>query len=113
MEKYITFSGPIKKEDDNNKKIEYKLRFIDSFRFMSTSLSELVDNMPEIFNSIECKSCIEKIKINSECCFFGLKNKRLICKCKKCKEERKRPINKNFRVYINFVMVILKNSFCY
>ena len=75
------------------KKIAYKLRFIDSFRFMSTSLSELVDNMSGIFNSIECKSCIEKIKINSECCFVGLKNKRLIYKCKKCKEEWKRPIN--------------------
>ena len=41
---------------------------------MSTSLSELVDNTSGIFNSIECKSCIEKIKINSECCFVGLKN---------------------------------------
>ena len=64
MEKYITFSVPIKKECDNNKTITYKLKFIDSFRFMSTSLSELVDNMSGIFNSIECKSCIEKIKIN-------------------------------------------------
>ena len=40
--------------------------FIDSFRFMPTSLSELVDNMSGIFKSIECKSCTEKIKINSE-----------------------------------------------
>ena len=37
MEKYITFSVPIKKEGDNGKKVAYKLRFIDSFRFMSTS----------------------------------------------------------------------------
>ena len=43
MEKYITFSVPIKKECDNGKTIAYKLRFIDSFRFMSTSLS--VDNV--------------------------------------------------------------------
>ena len=93
MEKYVTFSAPIKKEGDNGKKIAYKLRFIDSFRFMSTSLSELVDNMSGIFNSIECKSCIEKIKTNSDCCFVGLKNKRVIYKCKKCKEEWKRPIN--------------------
>ena len=34
-------------------------RFIDSFRFMSTSLSELADNMSGKFNSIECKSCTE------------------------------------------------------
>ena len=61
---------------------------------MSTSLSELVDNTSGIFNSIECKSCIEKIKINSECCFVRLKNNRLIYKYKKCKEEWKRPLNK-------------------
>ena len=73
MEKYVTFSIPIKKEGDNDKKIAYKLRFIDSFRFMSTSLPELVDNKSGIFNSIKCKSCIEKIKINSECCFFWVK----------------------------------------
>ena len=56
---YITFFVPIKKECDDNKISTYKLRFIDSFRFMSTSLSELVDNMSENFNSIECKSCTE------------------------------------------------------
>ena len=60
---------------------------------MSNSLSNLVDNTSGIFNSIERKSRIEKIKINSECCFDGLKNNRLIYKCKECKEEWKRPIN--------------------
>ena len=55
MEKYITFSVPIKKECDDGKTITRKLRFIDSFRFMSTSLSELVNNMSRIFNNIECK----------------------------------------------------------
>ena len=35
-EKYITFSVPLKKENDNNAKITYKLKFIDSYRFMST-----------------------------------------------------------------------------
>ena len=88
MEKYFTFSVPIKKECDDNRTITCKLRFIDSFRFMS----DLVDNMSGIFNSIECKTCMEKIKINLECCFVGLKNNRLICRCKECKKEWKRPI---------------------
>ena len=44
------------------KTITYKVKFIYSFRFMPTSLSELVDNTTGIFNSVECKSCIEKVK---------------------------------------------------
>ena len=47
MEKYITFSVPIKKCDDG-KTIMHKLKFIDSFRFMPASLSNLVDNLSEI-----------------------------------------------------------------
>ena len=47
-EKYITFSVPIKKKLNNGKTITYKLEFIDSFRFMSTSLSKLIDNLSEI-----------------------------------------------------------------
>ena len=52
MEKYITFSVPIKKEVINNngdkKTITHKLKFIDSFRFMSDSISSLFDNTSEI-----------------------------------------------------------------
>ena len=94
MEKYITFFVPIKKECDNGKTITCKLKFVDSFRFTPTLLSELVDDTYGNFNSIECKSCIKKRKINSECCFVGLKNNKLIWKCKGCKEEWKRPLNK-------------------
>ena len=36
-----------------------KLKFIDSFRFMPSPLSELVDKMSGNFNSIKCKSCTE------------------------------------------------------
>ena len=45
MEKYITFSVPIKKERDNGKPTTYKLKIIDSCRFMQDSLSNLVDNL--------------------------------------------------------------------
>ena len=44
-EKYITFSVQINEELDNGKTITYKLKLIDSFRFMSVSLLKLVDNL--------------------------------------------------------------------
>ena len=86
MEKYITFSVPIKKKCDDNKKITHKLRFIDCFRLMNIALSDLVDNLPgRIFNSIVCIKCMERKKINSECRFEGLKNEELIYRCRECK----------------------------
>ena len=56
-EKYITFSVTIKKELDNGQTITYKLKFIERFRFMSTSLSSLVDNLTEIYEK-EFKGCM-------------------------------------------------------
>ena len=75
--KYITFSVSIKKELDNGKTITYKLKFIDSFRFMSTSLSKLVDNLSEIYS----KKCRNK-NCKSEREFKGLKNNKLSYNCK-------------------------------
>ena len=49
-EKYITFSTPIKKEHDNGKTTTYKVKFVDSCRFVQSSLSNLVDNLSEINN---------------------------------------------------------------
>ena len=83
-EKYITFSVPIKKGHDSGKTTTYKLiKFIDSYRFMPSKLSDLIDNLSGINNN-ECKSCMERKKIKSECNFIGLKNNRLNYKCKEC-----------------------------
>ena len=61
-EKYITFSVPIKKLD-HGKTITYNPEFIDSFRFMSTFLSKLFDNLSEIYSKKRrhknCKSACE------------------------------------------------------
>ena len=46
-EKYINFSVPINKELENDKKVTYKIKFIDSFRLISSLLSSLVDNLSE------------------------------------------------------------------
>ena len=72
MEKYITFSVPIKKKCDDNKTITHKLRFIDSFRSMIFSLSEIVDNLSgRIFNSIICIKCMEENEIKTNASLMG------------------------------------------
>ena len=88
-EKYITFSVPIKKELDNSKTITYKLKFIDSFRFMSTSLSKLVHNLSEIYS----KKCRYKNR-KSEHEFKWLKNSKLSYDCEECKKKKEsEPMN--------------------
>ena len=66
-EKYITFSVPIKKKIDNKDlEITYKIKFIDSYRFMSSSLSKLVDNLSEGIHNNKCSDCesnLDYIKI--------------------------------------------------
>ena len=47
--KIYYFLVAIKKKCDNKKSSIYKLTFIDSFRFLQTSLSNLVDNVSEIY----------------------------------------------------------------
>ena len=74
--KCITFSVPLKNENDNARIITYKLKFIDSYRFMSDSLSNLVDNLSGIYDK-KCKKCMEIKKIRLNCEFIGFKNGRL------------------------------------
>ena len=69
-EKYINFPVPLKKEDDG--KITYKLKFIDGYKFMQSSLSNLVDNLSGGYDK-ECKKCRERKKIKVNCEFVGFK----------------------------------------
>ena len=66
-EKYIAFSVPIKKKIDNKYlEVTYKIKFIDSYRFMSSSLSKLVDNLSEGIHNNKCSDCesnLDYIKI--------------------------------------------------
>ena len=55
--KYISFPVPIKKENGNNKTITYKIKFVDTSRFMPSKLSDLVDNLSESNNNNkDCKN---------------------------------------------------------
>ena len=93
-EKYITFSVPIKKEitkidkDGNDKimKISYRIKFIDSFRFMSSSLS---DNLSEGLHSdkcTDCKSFLDYMSVNDD---------QLIFRCFECKKNYKKDFDED------------------
>ena len=89
-EKYITFSVLIKKKIENKDlEITHKIKLIDNYRFMSSSLPKLVDNLSEgIHNNkcIDCNSCLDYIKI---------KNEKLLLKCFNCNNYYKKKFNKD------------------
>ena len=88
-EKYITFSVPLKKKIENkNLEITYKIKFIDSFRFMSSSLSKLVDNLYEGIHNNKCADC----KSNLD--YIKTKNEKLILGCYNCKQRYRKKFNK-------------------
>ena len=90
-EKYITFKIPLKKENKDGKFITYKLKFIDSFRFLNKSLSDLVDNLSEI-NKQECIKCKERKHKSIDCKHINYANNRLIFKSVECKNKSCKPI---------------------
>ena len=83
--KIITFSIPIKKRIENkNIDITYKIKFIDSFRFMATSLTENIHND----KCIKCKSNL---------CFVNAMNETLTLECVDCKKEYNKDINNKLK----------------
>ena len=86
-EKYITFTVSIEKEitrihkngEEITKSISYILEFIDSARFMVSSLSNLVNNPSKGIHKIKCeldnkKSKTCRIKYNYCDCFLQFPN---------------------------------------
>ena len=91
-EKYITFSLPIKKEitkKDKIIKISYKIKFIDSYRLMSTSLSKLVDNLSEGLHNDKYKDSMSYLD------YVTIKNNQLIFRYSSCKKNYGKNFNKD------------------
>ena len=60
-EKYITFSiCKFKKTSNDKKPIAYQMKFIDSFRHMSQSLSNLVDNLAQPSKNVPIDTLINR-----------------------------------------------------
>ena len=84
-EKYITFSVPVKKEIKNKNKI---IEITYKIKFMSTSLSKLVDNLSEGLHNnrcVDCKYCLDYVKTKDE---------KLILRCFSCKKNYEKDFNK-------------------
>ena len=81
-EKYIFSANQKGNKDGNDKttKMSHKIKFFNSFGFMSSSLSNLVDNLSEGLHSdkcTDCKSCLD---------YMTTKDEKLIFKCFECKK---------------------------
>ena len=97
-EKYISFSVKIDTKKVDNETINYSLKFLDSFRFIRSSLDFLVDNLSEI-NNKTCISCKEKSKATQYCEFVKLNKNMLLYKCLNCKAiscKSLKPLINNF-----------------
>ena len=70
-----------KDANDNIMKISYKIKFIDSFKFMSTSLSSLVDNLSEGLHRDKCTYC--KYFLD----YMITQDDQLIFRCFECQKE--------------------------
>ena len=75
--KCITFSVSIK----NDKKITYKIKFIDNFRILLISLSSLAGNLSDRLHSDRCTDC----KPYPD--YMSVKDDQLIFRCFECKKK--------------------------
>ena len=78
---------------------------------MTSSLSNLVDNLSEGLHSDKCTDCKSYLD------YMGTKDEQLIFRCFECKKKYEKDFNKelikNLQIYMNFAMKTLINLFCY
>ena len=105
----IKESVPIKKKIGNKDlEITYKVKFIDNYRFMSSSLSKLVDNLSEEIHNNKCSDCefnLDYIKIK--------KHEKLLLKCFNCNIYYKKTFNKDFSDLSKFILLLRKGVYPY
>ena len=84
--------------------MSYKMKLVDSVRFMATSLSNLVDNLTEGIHKTKCKDCD---------CFLEYESvKEILIKYKftSCNKDYSNEIDEELKK--SFLIMISVNSFC-
>ena len=97
--KYKTFSVPIEKEVTKIDKdgsesivtISYKIKFIDSVRFIVSSLSNLVNNLTERIYKIKFKDCDSFLEYES------VKDNLIKCKYLSCNKDYSNKLDGKFK----------------
>ena len=75
--------------ESKNIDITYKIKFIDSYRFMAIPLSRIIDNLSEGIHNNKCADCesnLDYVRIT--------KNAKLILECFNCKQRYRKKFNK-------------------
>ena len=88
------------------KLISYKIKFIDSTRFMASSLSNLVENLTEGINKIKCKDCDRFLE------YQNVKDNLIKYKCLSCNKDYLNKLDEELKKDLSFLMMISINLFC-
>ena len=86
--------GNYKNREDGNESvvnISYKIKFIDSARFMVSSLSNHVDNLAEGIHKIRCKDCDSFLEYES------VKDNLIKYKCLSCKKDYSNKLDEKLK----------------
>ena len=109
-----TFSVPIQKEvmkidkDDRHTVVttSYEIKFVDSARFMVTTLSNFVDNLTEGIHGIKCKDCD---------CFLeyeNVKDNLIKFNCLSCNKDYSNKIDKELKNRTKKTFDFYNNDVC-
>ena len=81
-ERYIPFRVPFK----TNKSMTCRLKFVDSFRFMATSLSNLINNLfDQLYNNcFDCKNLLD---------YMSFKDNKVVFSCFECEKNISKDFN--------------------
>ena len=92
VQAFVSIEKEVTEIDQDGKEsvptISYKTKYIDSARFMATSLSNLVDNLTEGIHKIKCKDCDWFLK------YQRVKSNLIKSKCLSCNKDYSNKIDK-------------------